>query len=73
MFRDGFRHYFKFEEDLQAFGLWAFGEGYEVINSAITFLKRWNELHDDELLLFADGEMSIDIPEMVRLWKESKM
>lgn len=61
------------EDELEDFGLWAFGEEYNTFDRAIDFLKSWNKLHANALRLYADGKIDEDIPKMAALWKNRNL
>lgn len=60
----------KDSEELDAFGLWAFGEKFKDLDHSLLFMKAWNEIHGDKLTLTQDGIIQHDIPKMVEMWNE---
>jgi len=55
--------------DEEAFGLWAFGEGWHDMTMYET-MERWNERHGGLLLLHGDGCIQLDLERMIDVWKE---
>lgn len=70
--RDTVEHYLKpkDEEELDAFGLWAFGDKYKDYDHTLKFMEAWNEIHGDEYMLHPDGCMQLDVGVMVEMWKD---
>lgn len=63
-----FASYFLEQEEYEEYMIWAFGEGYEDIQTGMGFLKAWNVLHSSLLLLDPDGSIKEDIPRMMAFW-----
>lgn len=59
------------EIDSEIFARWAFGEDYRLLNND-AFLKNWNSLHGDSLILSQYGKPDVDIIKMIDLWKASR-
>ena len=59
-------------EDLEAFGLWAFGSELRKLDRHINFMERWNEIHGNGLKLNSFGEIAEDVPKMISLWLISR-
>lgn len=60
------------EQELEEFGLWAFGPYYRELDESINFMETWNQLHGDKLKLERSGKISIDVPKMVQVWRDNK-
>lgn len=60
------------QNDVEKFGEWAFGKDYTIIDGSINFMKAWNQLHSDKLMLEDIGCITEDISKMVQIWKDSK-
>lgn len=59
------------EDDVEEFGLWAFGKEYKDFHHSSDFQKAWNVYHGKDFLLQDDGVPGQDIPKMVELWKNN--
>lgn len=55
--------------EIDEFALWAFGNDYKELQG-ISFIEKWNELHEEYLKLFPGGLVYEDTRKMVDLWKE---
>lgn len=60
------------ESEIDQFGLWAFGNDYKEL-VGISFMKKWNELHGEVLMLFENGSIIEDIKRMIDLWNKNKL
>lgn len=61
------------EKELDAFGLWAFGDVLFGLYAGLEFLESWNLLHGDKLMLKEDSIIGDDAPKMVQLWRENSL
>jgi hypothetical protein len=68
-FKDVFGRYV-LDEDLDKCGLWCFGEEYKELDEPLKYMKAWNILHGEKLMLTRNGQISEDVPKMIDLWKE---
>lgn len=59
-------------EDLEAFGLWAFGAELRSLDGSINFMDKWNEIHGKDLKLSSSGAIAEDVPKMISLWRVSR-
>jgi hypothetical protein len=57
------------EEAAERFALWAFGEGYESLES-IKLMRRWNRRHKNLLLLKGSNDAKADLVKMIEIWKK---
>lgn len=57
-------------DEIDKFGIWAFGENLHQINGSINFMNAWNELHSEDLLLKYDSKPDDDIPKMIDIWRK---
>lgn len=71
--RDVFQQYIREDNELEQFGLWAFGSSYRELDESLTFMEAWNRLHGDKLTLKPKGQIGVDIPKMVQAWKDRIM
>jgi len=60
------------ENECDDFSEWAFGASFMHYQRAKDFINSWNQRHYDEYSLFDFGQISQDIPEMVKIWKQKK-
>lgn len=58
-------------EDVDAFGLWAFGENFNDLDNTLDYMESWNDSHGAELSLKPTGHISEDAPKMVDLWRSN--
>lgn len=70
--RDIFIQYLPDDTDLEQFAAWAFGDNYGEIDQSLNFMQAWNDLHGENLTLEPAGQVTIDAPKMVQLWKDNK-
>ena len=68
MFRDLFLRHIP-ENEVDHFGVWAFGEDCESLKNGPDFLNRWNALHGKQLTLFLGSKPLDDSKKMVELYK----
>jgi len=57
------------EDEVNEFGLWAFGEAYKELATGSEFIDAWNKLHSQQLLLTDEGQIVSDCIKMVTLYK----
>lgn len=69
--RQFFDRSFKSQEEADMFALWAFGEHYNELDNGLMFLESWNALHG-ELKLDPAGQIALDAPKMVDLYRAQK-
>jgi hypothetical protein len=69
--RKAIEYYLADQSQVEPFGKWAFGDGYEELDHSLKFMEKWNELHGDDLTLKPDGMISKDIPKMIALWTKT--
>lgn len=69
--KDFFASLIKDEKELNAFGLWAFGEGLYDIMDGLQFLEAWNGLHGNELKLEPSSLIGDDALKMIKMWRDS--
>lgn len=53
----------------EKFAEWAFGEDYNEYEKAMDFMDAWNKIHGLQMKLSPDGQMTVDIENMVEMWK----
>ena len=56
-------------EKLEAFALWAFGDGYQKVHCS-KLPDMWNKKHGDKYRLYPQSVIANDVPKMVKLWRE---
>jgi len=61
------------EDEVNEFGIWAFGENLEFLYQTLQFLQACNELHGDKLRITPDGYIDEDVEKMILLWKDRKL
>lgn len=58
------------ENELEKFAEWAFGPFYREFDEAMNFMESWNFKHSDKLKLELTGNISVDVPKMVQVWRD---
>jgi hypothetical protein len=60
------------EDEVEKFGEWAFGKDYKDTIGLINFMKNWNILHGELLMLDLRGRPKEDMSRMIELWNIHK-
>ncbi len=60
------------EEEIEDFMVWAYGDYYAELEGGMDFLKAWNFLHSNLLMLTPSGCIGDDLPRMVAFWEARK-
>lgn len=68
--KDYFGQYLS-QEELDDFGLWAFGIDDKLFDRAL-LMENWNKLHGNKYTLMGDGRILEDTKKMVDLYKVTK-
>jgi hypothetical protein len=61
---------FLHEDEVNAFGLWAFGDSYDSYSKAAQYASAWNRLHKDLYHIDMHNPICEDIEIMCDLWRE---
>lgn len=69
--KEFFHEYLPDDSELEEFARWAFGEYYRELDQAMNVMETWNHLHSDKLELKSSGELGIDLPAMVKVWRDT--
>ena len=63
------RRFLKKDEEISAFGKWAFADMYESLN-CLQCMLAWNQLHGDKLELNPHNLMKDTLPKMIKIWRQ---
>lgn len=58
------------KKESELFGEWAFGEKFKSFEHGPDFMTAWNERHSNEVKLYEDGCIALDMLDMVELWRK---